>query len=78
MSGRKLTTNSIESVWAVVKRAYKGIYHQWRPKHGQRYLNEVAYRLTEGHVNVPIMIRVKRLSQRAFKVTLTYKELTHE
>ena len=74
----EVTTNSIESVWEVVKRAYKGIYHQWSPKHGHRYLNEVAYRLTEGHVNVPIMIRVKRLSQRAFKVTLTYRELTHE
>ena len=74
----EVTTNSIESVWAVVKRAYKGIYHQWSPKHGQRYLNEVAYRLTEGQVRVPVMVRVKRLSQRAFNVTLTYKELIHE
>ena len=31
-----VTTNSIESVWAIVKRAHKGIYHQWPKKHGHR------------------------------------------
>ena len=30
----EVTTNGIESVWAILKRAHKGIYHQWRPKHG--------------------------------------------
>ena len=74
----EITTNSIESVWAIVKRAHKGIYHQWSRKHGYRYYNEIAYRLTEGHMSVPVMVRIRRLSQRAFVVTLTYKELTHE
>ena len=45
-----VTTNSIESVWAIVKRAHKGVYHQWSRKHGHRYVNEIAYRLTEGNV----------------------------
>ena len=70
-----VTTNSIESVWAIVKRAHKGIYHHWSRKHGYRYLNEVAYRLTEGHIRIPIMVRIKKLAQRSFEVQLTYKEL---
>ena len=71
----RVTTNSIESVWAVLKRAHKGIYHQWSHKHGGRYYNEIAYRLTEGSSDIPIMCRMRRLSQRSFKAQLTYKEL---
>ena len=71
-----VTTNSIESVWAIVKRAHKGVYHQWSKKHGGRYYNEVAYRLTEGNAKIPIMIRIRKLAQRSFEVQLTYKELT--
>ena len=70
-----VTTNSIESVWAIVKRAHKGVYHQWSRKHGYRYLNEVAYRLTERNIRIPIMIRIKKLAQRSFEVQLTYREL---
>lgn len=72
----EVTTNSIESVWAILKRAHKGIYHQWSKKHGHRYYNEIAYRLTEGHVDIPIMVRIKKLTQRTFEVQLTWKELT--
>ncbi len=72
----QITTNSIESVWAIVKRAHKGIYHQWSKKHGHRYYNEVSYRLTEGSVKIPIMIRIRKLAQRSFEVQLTYRELT--
>lgn len=71
-----ITTNSIESVWAILKRAHKGIYHQWSKKHGHRYYNEIAYRLTEGRVDIPIMVRIKKLTKRTFEVQLTYKELT--
>ena len=71
-----VTTNGIESVWAIVKRAHKGVYHHWPKKHGGRYYNEVAYRLTEGNAKIPVMIRIKKLAQRSFDVHLTYKELT--
>ena len=71
-----ITTNSIESVWAILKRAHKGVYHQWSRKHGHRYYNEIAYRLTEGNVDIPIMVRIKKLAHRSFDVQLTYKELT--
>lgn len=40
----EIHTNSVESFWAVLKRAYKGIYHHMSPKHLQRYANEFAGR----------------------------------
>lgn len=72
-----VTTNSIESVWAIVKRAHKGVYHQWSKKHGHRYVNEIAYRLTEGNIRIPVRARIKRLTLKCFEVQLTYRELTH-
>lgn len=71
----RVTTNSIESVWAILKRAHKGVYHQWSRKHGFRYYNEVAYRLTEGSSEFPIIPRLRNLAQRSFETRLTYKEL---
>ena len=37
-------TNGIESFWATLKRAHKGVYHKISPKHLQRYINEFAGR----------------------------------
>ena len=37
-------TNGMESFWAMLKRGYKGIYHQMSPKHLQRYVLEFAGR----------------------------------
>ena len=36
--------HSIESFWAIVKRAWKGTYHWWSNKHFDRYLREFEYR----------------------------------
>ncbi len=41
-------TNGIESVWAVLKRGYNGIYHNWSRKHCQAYVDEFSFRLNEG------------------------------
>lgn len=38
-------TNSIESIWALVKRGHYGTYHYWSRKHLQRYLDEFTFRL---------------------------------
>ena len=38
-------TNSIESVWAVMKRGIYGVYHQVSKKHLQRYIDEFTFRL---------------------------------
>jgi transposase-like protein len=37
-------TNGIESFWAMLKRGYKGTYHQMSPKHVARYVTEFAGR----------------------------------
>ncbi len=51
-------TNGIESVWAVLKRGFYGVYHSFSEKHLQRYVNEFAYRLNEGNVRVHTMDRI--------------------
>ena len=43
-------TNSIEAVWAVLKRGLKGVYHHVSLKHLDLYLGEFAFRLNEGNV----------------------------
>ena len=37
-------TNGIESFWSMLKRAHKGIYHKFSPKHLQRYVDQFAGR----------------------------------
>ena len=37
-------SNGIESFWALLKRAHKGIFHSMSPKHLPRYVNELAGR----------------------------------
>ena len=37
-------TNSVESFWSMLKRAYKGTFHRLSVKHLQRYLDEFAAR----------------------------------
>ncbi len=38
----KAHTNGIESFWATLKRAHKGVFHKLSPKHLQRYVNSFA------------------------------------
>ena len=40
----EVSTNGIESFWAVLKRGYKGVYHRWSRKHLARYVAEFAGR----------------------------------
>jgi hypothetical protein len=43
-------TNSIESVWAVMKRGEHGVYHHMSKKHLGRYVDEFTFRLNQGNV----------------------------
>jgi transposase-like protein len=44
------STNSIESVWAVLKRGLHGVYHHASKKHLHRYVDEFTFRLNDGNV----------------------------
>ena len=71
-----LSTNGIESVWALIKRGYKGVYHHWSKKHLPRYLNEFTFRLDQGNCENDTIDRVNSLLKNSVKKRLTYKELT--
>ena len=45
-------TNSIESVWALLKRQIVGIHHWVSPKHLQKYVDEMAFRLNRRELTV--------------------------
>ena len=40
----EIYTNTAESLWATLKRAYMGTHHWWSRKHMHRYVNEVCAR----------------------------------
>ncbi len=69
-------TNSIESVWAVLKRGLTGTFHHVSVKHLDRYVNEFAFRLNDGNCAVDTTDRLKALFEAMPGKTITYKELT--
>ena len=69
-------TNGIESVWAVLKRGYNGVYHNWSAKHCRQYVNEFAFRLNEGNVEVDTQNRLNALFAKISGKTITYRKLT--
>ena len=68
-------TNGIESVWALFKRGYNGVYHNWSVKHMHRYVDEFAFRLGEGSCARHTLHRLDSLIKQAIGKRLTYKEL---
>ena len=69
-------TNGIESVWAVLKRGYNGVYHNWSSKHMRRYVSEFVFRFNEGNVRNHTMIRMNHIISNAIGKRLTYEDLT--
>ena len=70
-----VTTNGIESVFAVLKRGLHGVYHHASPKHLHRYVGEFAFRLGDGDVSRHTMERLASLFAAAIGQRLTYKDL---
>jgi hypothetical protein len=71
-----VTTNGIESVWAVMKRGLYGVYHHASEKHLSRYVNEFTFRLNDGNVKRHTLDRLSSLVTASFGPRITYKELT--
>lgn len=71
-----VTTNGIESVFAVMKRGIYGVYHSTSEKHLGRYVNEFAFRLNEGNVRRHTMARLDSLIAASTRKRITYQELT--
>jgi transposase-like protein len=71
-----VTTNGMESVWAVMKRGVYGVYHHVSDKHIARYANEFAFRLNEGNVKWHTLDRLASVIDSAFGPRITYRELT--
>jgi ISXO2-like transposase domain len=70
------STNSIESVWAVLKRGVHGVYHHVSPKHLARYVDEFAFRLNEGNVARHTLQRLDSFVDAVMGKRITYAEVT--
>jgi transposase-like protein len=70
-----VTTNSIESVFAVMKRGIYGVYHHTTKKHLSRYVDEFAFRLNEGNVKNHTLTRLDSFVDGVVGKRLTYKAL---
>lgn len=70
-----VNTNSIESVWAVLKRGLHGVYHHASPKHLHRYVNEFSFRLNEGNVARHSLERLASFVDAVAGRRITYREV---
>nr|VFK53124.1 MAG: ISXO2-like transposase domain-containing protein [Candidatus Kentron sp. TUN]VFK53967.1 MAG: ISXO2-like transposase domain-containing protein [Candidatus Kentron sp. TUN] len=68
-------TNGIESVWAVLKRGYNGVYHHMSTKHLSRYVSKFTFRLNQGNVKTHTMVRIASMVKGMLGKRLTYKAL---
>ena len=67
--------NSIESVWAVLKRSIHGTWHHVSPKHLARYVNEASFRLNEGNCEIDTIDRMEAFAQGIGGKRLPYDRL---
>jgi len=72
---KPVTTNSVESVFAVLKRGLIGVYHHASKKHLGRYVDEFTFRLNEGNVKHHTLARLESLVGAVAGKRLTYKTL---
>jgi transposase-like protein len=70
-----VTTNGIESVFAVLKRGLIGVYHHASPKHLGRYVDKFSFRLYHGNVAQHTLDRLDSFVDGAAGKRLTYKGL---
>jgi transposase-like protein len=71
-----VTTNSVESVFAVMKRGIHGVYHHASKKHIKRYVDEFTWRLNDGNVKRHSLQRLDSLVDAVAGKHITYDTLT--
>lgn len=71
-----VTTNGVESVFAVLKRGLHGVYHHASKKHIGRYVNEFTWRLNDGKVQRHTLDRLNSFVDAVAGRRITYKDLT--
>ena len=70
-----VTTNGVESVFAVFKRGLIGVYHHVSPDHLSRYVDEFTFRLNDGNVRRHTVARLDSMIDGTAGKRLTYKGL---
>jgi transposase-like protein len=70
-----ISTNGIESVWAVLKRGLHGVYHHASAKHIGRYVDEFTFRLNDGNVKRHTLDRLDSFIRATTGRRITYAEL---
>ena len=70
-----VSTNGIESVWAVLNRGLHGVYHHASGKHLARYVNEFTFRLNDGNVGRHTLERLGSFVEATVGCRITYREL---
>jgi transposase-like protein len=74
-SRQGVTTNGMESVWAVMKRGMHGVYHHASAKHIARYVDEFTFRLNDANVKVHTLNRLDSFINAASGCRITYARL---
>ena len=69
-------TNGIESLWSMLKRAHKGTFHKFSPKHLDRYVQEFAGRHNVRELDT--LEQLRSLQKGMQRKRLTYKALIKE
>jgi len=72
----KASTNGVESVWALLKRAFHGIYHRFSIEHLPKYISESVFRLNEGSCKYLTMERIDAIANYCVGKRLTWAECT--
>ncbi len=69
----EISTNSIESFWALMKRSYKGYHHFWTFRHTPPYLDALQGRLNNRHLST--LKHMQLVIERSDGKQMTYREL---
>ena len=70
-----VTTNGVESAFAVMKRGIIGVYHHVSKKHLPRYVDEFTFRLNDGNVSWHTIERLDSMIDGMAGKRLAYKGL---